>query len=217
MNPILFLDHLSWSGFSDLAGGVPFFRPLTWTIGVGERWAVLGPEGCGKSTLLRLMAGLIRPSGGEVWLDGQPCSGVVNRAERVGVLFGDPAARFLTPVVWEEVALTPRFYGLAGEPLRVRVVEALQWAGLSEDFGHRELATLSAAQCVRVALAAVWAMRPPVWLLDEPGAQLSEAGEAEMAERLRPLTSVVFTSRRARAERFADRLVWLEGGEIRFL
>ncbi|MBF0463384.1 MAG: ABC transporter ATP-binding protein [Magnetococcales bacterium] len=214
MDPLLFLDNLSWHG------PAPVLRALTWTIAPGERWAVVGPEGCGKSTLLRLMAGLLRPSGGAVWLDGQPCATVVNRAERVGVLFGEPATRFLTPVVWEEVALTPAFYGLAGEALQQRVAETLQWAGVPADLASRELATLSTAECARVAWAVAWVMRPKLLLLDEPGAYLSAAGEAEMADRLGGLptvASVVFTSRMERAKQFADRLLWLEGGEVRFL
>ena len=218
MEPLLFLDNLAWSGFA--ARPVPVLRQLTWAIAPGERWAVLGPEGCGKSTLLRLMAGLLRPSGGAVWLQGQPCATVARRAAWLGVLFSEPATRFLTPVVWEEVALTPGFHGLAGEALQQRVAETLQWAGLAADLAPRELATLSAAECARVAWAVAWVMRPPLLLLDEPGACLSEAGEEEMAQRLDGLSgvaSVVFTSRRARAARFAERLLWLEGGEVQFL
>ncbi|MEO5362019.1 MAG: energy-coupling factor ABC transporter ATP-binding protein [Magnetococcus sp. DMHC-8] len=216
MTRLLWLNALSWQGFPGRTGQGPVFRDLTWAIEAGERWAVVGPEGCGKSTLLRLMAGLLRPDGGEVQRNGQPCATLPDRAAWVGVLFADPALRFLTPVVWEEVALTPSFHGMTGERLQQRVSEALQWAGVPDHLHHCELATLSAAQSARVAWAAVWAMQPQLWLLDEPGAQLSEAGEEELAARLRPMTSVVFTSRMARARRFADRLVRLEEGTLRF-
>ncbi|MBF0584828.1 MAG: ATP-binding cassette domain-containing protein [Magnetococcales bacterium] len=216
MDPVLLLENLAWDGVMHHSGA-PLLRAVTWGIAAGERWAVVGPEGCGKSTLLRLMAGLLVPTQGAVWLNGQPCASVVNRAAAMGVLFGDPAARFLTPVVWEEVALTPSYYGLAGDLLQQRVVEALQRVGLSAAWGRRELASLSAAQAARVALAAVLVMRPPLLLWDEPGAQLSESGELALAQQLRDMTSVVFTSRMARAKLFADRLVWLEEGELRFL
>lgn len=216
MDPILLLDTLGWDGFTT-QGGLPLLRSVTWGIAPGERWAVVGPEGCGKSTLLRLMAGLIVPSRGAVWLNGQAIATIRNRAAVVGVLFGDPATRFLTPVVWEEVALTPSFYGLTGDLLQQRVLEALQRVGLSEAWAKRELATLSAAQAARVALAAVLAMRPSLLLWDEPGASLSEAGELELAQQVRDMTSVVFTSRMARAKQFADHIVWLEGGEMQFL
>ncbi|MBF0584965.1 MAG: ATP-binding cassette domain-containing protein [Magnetococcales bacterium] len=216
MDPILLLDNLAWDGFTTQAGG-PLLRSVTWGIAPGERWAVVGPEGCGKSTLLRLMAGLMVPSRGTVWLNGQVCGTVANRAAVLGVLFGEPATRFLTPVVWEEVALTPSFYGLTGDLLQQRVVEALQRAGLSEVWSNRALATLSSAQAARVALAAVLAMRPALLLWDEPGASLSDAGELALAQQIRDMTSVVFTSRMARAKLFADRMVWLEGGEMQFL
>lgn len=213
MTPLFFMDNLSWHGFS--RQGKPLFSSLTWKIADGERWAVVGPEGCGKSTLLRLMAGLIRPDGGQLWLAGQPLAQVANRAEILGVLFAEPVPRFLTPVVWEEVALTPSACGVTGTVLQQRVAEALREAGIPEVLASRELASLSMAQAARVALAAVLVMQPRLLLWDEPGRDLSEAGERALARQLREksLASVVFTSRQARAELFADRLVhWEEEG-----
>ena len=216
--PLLLLQDLSWRGFARPGEGL-LSPPLTWAIASGERWAVVGPEGCGKSTLLRLMAGLLPPDGGEIRLAGQPLAQVTNRAAIMGVLFADPASRFLTPVVWEEVALTPTLFGVTGEVLQQRVAEALQEAGLPAGLASRELATLSMAESARVALAAVWVMQPRLLLWDEPGRDLSEAGEEALARQLKgkSLASVVFTSRMARAERFAGRVLQWEAGGWRFL
>ena len=205
------------------AGGTSLFELLNWAIFPGERWAVIGPEGCGKSTLHRLMAGLIHPDRGAVLLNGSPCATVPHRSELLGVLFCEPVSRFLTPVVWEEVALTPSAHGLEGERLHQRVTQALQWAGVPECLATQELASLSSAQCARVALAAVLAARPQILLADEPGAQLSAEGENEMAftltqtQALHAMASVIFTSRMERAKRFADRYVWLVDGKISFV
>ncbi|MEO5339757.1 MAG: energy-coupling factor ABC transporter ATP-binding protein [Magnetococcus sp. MYC-9] len=215
--PLLLLDRLSWRG-----GGGPsaLLRDLSWPFGSGERWAITGPEGCGKTTLLRLMAGLLRPDSGDVRLQGQPCATHRARATLLGVLFAEPAAHFLSPVVWEEVALTPAAQGLAGEEVRQRVQEALCWAGVPEGLARRELASLSAAQAARVAWAALLVMRPRLLLLDEPGAHLSSEGEQTMATQLlhlQPMTSITFTSRLTRARRFADRILVLEEGVLRLL
>ncbi|MEO5348751.1 MAG: ATP-binding cassette domain-containing protein [Magnetococcus sp. YQC-3] len=212
------LQDLSWRGFAPPGEGVTF-ASLTWAIAEGERWAVVGPEGCGKSTLLRLMAGLIRPDGGEIRLAGQPLAQVSERAAIMGVLFADPATRFLTPVVREEVALTPTLFGVTGEALQQRVAEALREAGLPAGMAGRELATLSMAEAARVALAAVLVMQPRLLLWDEPGRDLSEAGEEALARQLgeKSLASVIFTSRMARAERFAGRIVQWEAKGWRIL
>ena len=193
----------------------PLFNRLNWNIHPGERWAVIGPEGCGKTTLHRLMAGLIRPDTGETLLNGVPYATVTNRTEIVGVLFSEPSPRFLTPMVWEEIALTPSIQGVEGDALRQRVCQSLQQAGLAETLATRDLASLSTSQCARVAWAAVFAAQPQLLLADEPGAQLSLEGETELANRLpQTMASVIFTSRRERAKRFANRYLWLENGKI---
>ena len=194
---------------------------LTWAIHPGERWAVVAPEGGGKTTLLRVMAGLRPPDTGEIYRNIPPLHADTGRAKGIAVLFCEPAIHFLAPVVWEEVLLTPMMRDIQDGPAQQRVVGALQLAGLTGDVATREIATLSHAQCTRVALAAVLAAHPPLLLADEPGARLSEEGENEMASRLAACTmpphamaSVVFTSRMARARQFADRCLHLANGTI---
>ena len=212
---ILSLDNVS---LHRPATDQPLFNRLNWSIHPGERWAVVGPEGCGKTTLHRLMAGLIRPDTGEILLQGVPHTALTNRSEILGVLFSEPSPRFLTPMVWEEIALTPSIQGVAGEALQQRVYQALQQAGLAKELATRELTSLSASQCARVAWAAVFAAHPQLLLADEPGAQLSLEGETELANHPPPsMASVIFTSRMGRAKRFANRYLWLENGEMTLL
>lgn len=215
---LLVLKNVSLHG---PVAGSNFFECLNWVVRPGERWAIVGPEGCGKSTLLRLMAGLIRPDAGEVLLNGLPCTTTTNRSDTIGVLFCEPASRFLAPVVWEEVVLTLSSHGVTGEPLQQQLDQALQLAGLSKDMASRELASLSTSQCARVALAAALAVAPQLLLVDEPGAQLAAEGEVEMARMLasqaqspKNMASVIFTSRMERARRFAERFLWLADGHI---
>ncbi|MBF0183636.1 MAG: ABC transporter ATP-binding protein [Magnetococcales bacterium] len=211
---LLHLDRIIWQGAEHAARQPPLLDGIDWSIGAGERWAIVGGEGSGKSTLLRLMVGLLRPEQGEVRWQGQPVSEGATVAA-IGVLFSDAAQRFLTPNVWEEIALTPAHQGILGEELQQRVAMAMQQAGLEAAMAKRELATLSTAQAYRVAVAALLAMQPTLLLLDEPGSVLDEAGEAALAACLRPFSSITLTSRLSRARLFADRLAWLESGQLR--
>lgn len=191
-------------------------------IAAGSRTAIVGAEGCGKSTLIRLMAGLHRPVEGHVSLDGRELTAIPERerAGLVAVLFRDPEKQILSPLVWEEVAMTPEHLGLEDEALAMRVRESLALAGVPGELERADLPHLPASMRYRVGLAAVLAVRPRLLLIDEPGGPLSEEGEAELAALFRKLgeawglTVVVFTSRRPRAERFAEDLHWLQGGRL---
>ena len=155
-------------------------------IGEGKVVSLLGPSGCGKSTVLRLAAGLERPSGGEIRLDGQLVAGegsfVPPERRRVGLVFQDYAL-FPHMTVAENV-----LYGLHGvhggsldgKARRRRLGEALEQVDMqahSEAFPHM----LSGGQQQRVALARALAPKPKVMLLDEPYAGL----DTRLRERIR--------------------------------
>ena len=203
-----------------MGSDVPLFDRLNLELYAGQRLAVLGGEAVGKSTLMRLMAGLIQPDAGRVLWAGAPPDPRERRQRRPGVLFRDPEAHFLAHQVAEEVGLGLDGHGLDGAALAERVAAALAWAGLPPELSAAALAGLSAAQRARVALAALHAARPQVLLADEPGASLSDDGEAELAEKTGRYIDegggalVVFTSRRDRAARFAATILRLHRGVL---
>lgn len=213
--PILRLEQICLPRL-DRSG--PLFDQLCLVVQPGEQVAILGPEAAGKSALLRLMAGLIPAQSGQVFIDGiarsEPAAGTV------GMLFREPEQHFLTALVREEVALTPAAAGMAEERLEARIEESLQQAGLPSTLAHQELARLSSAQSARVALAALLAARPRLLLADEPGCQLSTAGETAWAKHFQQLqqeqnlTTVVVTSRPERAHLFAQRILQLAHGRL---
>ncbi|MEO5334517.1 MAG: energy-coupling factor ABC transporter ATP-binding protein [Magnetococcus sp. YQC-5] len=197
-------------------------QEVSFSIGPGERLAVLGSEASGKSLLMRMMAGLLRPEAGRVLWRGVDLVGLSpdQRVGGIGVLFRDPDARFLCATPGEEVALTPASLGLAGEALAVRVTESLFMAGLEERCADLSWSELSASQRYRVGIAAVLAARPQLLLVDEPGNALSDVGEVDFARRLQEFgdrygtAMVVFTSRDVRASLFAKRIVRLVTNDI---
>ncbi|HHP51565.1 MAG TPA: ATP-binding cassette domain-containing protein, partial [Moorella mulderi] len=141
---------------------------------------VVGGGGAGKSTLAMIMAGLLEPSQGQVFLDGTPVKGRLKGEQKwfqVGIAFQQPERQIFAPTVEEEVGFGPRNLGLKGEALREKVKKALGMVGLSwEEFASRSPFTLSGGEQRRVALASVLALDPEILILDEPTAGLDPEG-----------------------------------------
>lgn len=155
--------------------GVQALLDFTLHAPPGRFVAIVGPSGCGKSTLLRILAGLIRPSAGQVWLDGQP---ITQPSSRIGMMFQDAALlpwRTVVQNIHLPLELGGRTARGAGrgafafstrEP-RSQISDLIQLVGLTgfEDAYPREL---SGGMAQRVALARALVTQPPVLLLDEP-------------------------------------------------
>jgi energy-coupling factor transporter ATP-binding protein EcfA2 len=142
---------------------------LSLAVPQGQFVAIVGPNGGGKSTLARQLNGLLRPQQGTVAIEGQPTAGrpVGELARLVGYVFQNPDHQIFAPAVREEVAFGPRNLGLAGPPLAQRVEEALAAFDLLA-LADAPPAVLGYGLRRLVTLASVWAMQPPIWLLDEP-------------------------------------------------
>src|SRR6056297_347920 len=134
--------------------------------GDGEVVAVLGPSGCGKSTLLRAIAGLERPDGGRITIDGQDVTDV--RADRrdVGLMFQDHVL-FPHRTVADNVAFGPRMRRMPRRDIDRRVTAVLTLVDLA-GAGDRPVTELSGGEQQRVALARAIAPRPRLLMLDEP-------------------------------------------------
>jgi putative ABC transport system ATP-binding protein len=190
-------------------------------IAPGEFVAVLGPSGSGKSTLLALMAGLDRPTSGEVLIDGQPITALSEdklallRRHKIGFVFqsfqllGNLTAR-------ENVLLPAELAGLA-DPF-ARADELLAAVGL-EDRGHHYPSQLSGGEQQRVALARAFATRPPILLADEPTGNLDGATGRKILELLAEMrraegTTLVLVTHDPSVAALADRLVHLRDGRV---
>ncbi len=187
----------------------------------GESVAILGPSGSGKSTLLALMAGLDRPTGGQVLLHGECIQDLSEdrlarlRRHEVGFVF--QSFQLLTNLTARENILLP--LELVGEAdARTRVDTLLERVGL-EARGHHYPSQLSGGEQQRVALARAFACRPPLLLADEPTGNLDSVTGARILELLDALqqgsgtTLVLVTHDGAIAER-ADRRIYLRDGRI---
>lgn len=148
----------------------------------GERVLLLGPSGSGKSTLLMAIAGLLDPHDGDesgrLSVAGAPAR---QRSGGVALVRQDPETSVLLSRVADEVVFGSENLGRTAQESRARADTALAAVGLRVA-GDRSTAELSGGQKQRLAIATLLAMRPSLWLLDEPTAQLDPAGASEVRE-----------------------------------
>jgi energy-coupling factor transporter ATP-binding protein EcfA2 len=160
--------------------GTPVLHRVSFRIEQGERVGLVGPNGAGKSTLLLRLLGL---------LDGAGQVGVAGRRldkaslgwirSRAGLVFADAEDQLFMPTLIEDAAFGPLNLGLDRDRARQRAEAALTQMGLA-GLGDRSPHHLSDGERRRAAFAAVLAMRPEVWLLDEPAANLDPRGRREL-------------------------------------
>jgi len=159
-------------------GRVRVLHDIDLTLAPGEALAVAGPNGAGKSTLLRLLAGLMRPTAGEVRVLGRPLAGAAAAARRAIGLLSHQSLLYDDLTLAENLTFAARLYGLPRPADAARA--ALEGAGLAaraDDTPRR----LSRGLLQRAAIARALLHRPSVLLLDEPFTAL----DAASAERLR--------------------------------
>ena len=146
---------------------------LSFEVSGGEALVLVGPNGAGKTTLIRTIAGLLRPAGGRIRLEGaQPADTLGEECHYVGHLDGVKAS--LT--VEENAAFWSRYLG--GEPERIE--PALATFGLTSAH-DLTVSYLSAGQRRRLALTRLLLAERPIWLLDEPAASLDQAAQQVLA------------------------------------
>ncbi len=194
-------------------------------VRAGEVVALLGPTGSGKSTLLQHLAGLLRPTAGQVLVAGRdvndPATGRRFLREHVGMLFQRPEEQLFAAYVGDDVAFGPRQLGLDREAVRERVSWAMKVTGLPFlVYKDRFTQSLSGGEQRKAALAGVLALRPRVLLLDEPTAGLDPQARRTLLATLRHLnqaegvTLVIATHAMEDVAALAQRAYVLDQGRI---
>ncbi len=207
---------------SYLSGGreLTVLKNITLQIEAGGFVAILGPSGSGKSTLLSLLAGLDRPSGGSVWLDGQSLDGLNEddrarlRGQKVGFVF--QSFQLIPTLTARENVMVP--LELRGEEAGGPADELLQRVGLG-DRGHHYPAQLSGGEQQRVALARAFSNRPAILFADEPTGNLDAATGATVIALMSDLnrefgTTMVLVTHDSELAARASRVIRLADGAV---
>jgi iron(III) transport system ATP-binding protein len=205
-------------------GSVRTVGPISFSVTSGQQLTLLGPSGCGKTTTLRALAGLERPSGGDIRIGGRTmyssAEGVNLAAEQRGLsMVFQSYAIWPHMTVYENVAFGLRVRRKSAAEIEEKVRGALDLVQMAK-FADRHASQLSGGQQQRVALARACAFSPSVLLFDEPLSNLDAKLRADMRIELRELqhrlgvTSVYVTHDLEEALAMSDQIIVMRGGNI---
>ncbi|MDF2592854.1 MAG: cbiO1 [Clostridia bacterium] len=195
------------------------------TIEDGEFIGLIGHTGSGKSTLIQHLNALLKPSSGNIIIDGVDITakGVSLKKIRqtVGLVFQYPEHQLFEETVYKDVAFGPQNLGLSREEIDLRVKESLMLVGLDYD-ALKDVSPfeLSGGQKRRVAIAGVLAMKPKVLVLDEPTAGLDPKGRDEILGEIRrlhelqKLTVVLVSHSMEDIANLVDRIIVMSKGKV---
>ena len=180
MAPILQVKNLTHT----YSAGTPFehiaLNDVSFSVERGEFIGIIGHTGSGKSTLMQHLNGLLKPTAGQILLDGKDIwseKALTRQARfRVGLVFQYPEYQLFEETVYKDIAFGPKNMGLDPKEIDRRVREAAGFVGITDEQLEVSPFDLSGGQKRRVAIAGVIAMEPEVLILDEPTAGLDPVG-----------------------------------------
>ena len=172
--------------------GTPFEKVAVDNISVeieaGEILGIIGHTGSGKSTFIQHLNGLLKPTSGRVFFDGQDIHASKETARdvrfQVGLVFQYPEYQLFEETVFKDIAFGPKNMGLSESEITERVHEAAGFADVPESILEASPLELSGGQKRRVAIAGVIAMMPRVLVLDEPTAGLDPVGRESILQKI---------------------------------
>ena len=225
MEPIIRVDHLTHT----YSAVTPFqrsaVRDMSLEIRRGEFLGIIGHTGSGKSTLIQHLNGLLKPTEGHIYLNGQDIWADPKKIRQVrfqvGLVFQYPEYQLFEETVYKDVAFGPKNMGLPQEEIDRRVRASVRAVGLSDEMLEKSPFALSGGQKRRVAIAGVMAMEPEVLILDEPTAGLDPRGCEDILSLLRAYharrgsTVVLVSHSMEEIARSTQRIIVLDRGGVR--
>ena len=198
---------------------------VSFRIENGEFVGIIGHTGSGKSTLVQHLNGLLKPTSGQVLIDGEDLNGEhVNRRalrQRIGLVFQYPEYQLFEETVAKDIAFGPKNQGLSAAEIDERVRYAMDCVHLDyQKYAERSPFELSGGQMRRVAIAGVLAMKPSVLILDEPTAGLDPRGRDRILGMLEELharenvTILMGSHSMDDMARLASRLIVMSDGKV---
>ena len=197
-------------------------KDVNFEIPDGQFVGIIGHTGSGKSTLIQHLNGLIKPTSGHIYYNGQDIYqegySLKLLRSKVGLVFQYPEHQLFEVDVFSDVCYGPKNLGLPKEEIEERAKEALTLVNLDESLWKQSPFELSGGQKRRVAIAGVMAMKPEVLILDEP-AGLDPKGRDEILDQIlelhdkKGMTIILVSHSMEDIARYADRLMVMNQGE----
>lgn len=190
----------------------------------GEFVGVIGPTGSGKSTLMHILGGLLVPSGGTVYFDGEDIHqkdyDLLKLRSKVGLVFQHPNHQLFETTVFKDVCFGPKNLGWSKKDVELSAFEALYEMGITNELYYQSPFNLSDGQKKRVAIAGVLAMKPNVFILDEPTAGLDAKWQKDILVRIDRLrkefgcTVILVSHNMDEIAEYVDRVMVLNNGTL---
>lgn len=222
----LILDHVNHIYGEDTKLAVAALKDINLVIPDGQFIGLIGHTGSGKSTLVQHLNGLLSPTSGTIYFNGQDISDKdFNKKElrsKVGLVFQYPEHQLFEVTVFQDVCFGPKNLGLSQKDVEIRAYNALKLAGVKEEQFYVSPFDLSGGQKRRVAIAGVLAMQPEILVLDEPTAGLDPKGRDEILGQIKKLqketgiTVLLVSHSMEDVAEYVDRILVMNKGQLIF-
>lgn len=213
------------------SAGTPFEKTALDNINIdieqGELVGIIGHTGSGKSTLVQHFNGLVKPTSGQIFVDGEDIwanpKEIKQLRFKVGLVFQYPEYQLFDETVRKDIAFGPRNMGLSEDEINQRVNDAAKIVGLSDRLLDKSPFDLSGGEKRRAALAGVLAMNPKVLILDEPTAGLDPVGRDGILTRIKEYqkssgaTVLLVSHSMEDVAKVADRILVMDHSHARML
>ena len=210
--------------------GTPYERAALQDFNIeieeGEFAGIIGHTGSGKSTFIQHLNGLLAPTEGKVYIDGEDLWADKKDLRRfrfkVGLVFQYPEYQLFEETVYRDIAFGPKNMGLNEQEVDEHVRFGAKFAGVDESLFEASPLDLSGGQKRRIAIAGVMAMKPEVLVLDEPTAGLDPKGRDDILDQIAYLhkqsdmTVILVSHSMEDIARYADRIIVMNKGSVMY-
>lgn len=184
--PIISLKNLTHTYSAGTPLSVSAIKDINLDIESGELVGIIGHTGSGKSTLVQHLNGLLKPTSGNVYIDGEDIWADKKQIRsvrfKVGLCFQYPEYQLFEETVYKDISFGPKNMGMTKEEIDRSVRNAADYVGLKHELLDKSPFDLSGGEKRRAAIAGVMAMNPKILILDEPTAGLDPKGRREILD-----------------------------------
>lgn len=222
----IILDHVDYVYGGDTALAVHALKDVCLVIPDGQFIGLIGHTGSGKSTLVQHLNGLIKPTGGNIYYNGEDIHDhdydKKKLRSKVGLVFQYPEHQLFEIDVFSDVCFGPKNLGLTKQEAELRAYAALKQVGLEDEYFYQSPFDLSGGQKRRVAIAGVLAMKPDVLVLDEPTAGLDPKGRDEILDQIAKLkeetgiTVILVSHSMEDVAKYVERIIVMNQGSVMY-
>ncbi len=227
MKECIRLDQVSHIYMPDSPFEKRSLEEVSFSVESGEFLGIIGHTGSGKSTLIQMFNGLLYPTSGNVYVNGQEIHESKESRKKarrsVGMVFQYPEYQLFEETVYRDIAFGPQNLGLSPEEVKRNVLEAAELVELPQSILEKSPFDLSGGQKRRAAIAGVLAMKPEILVLDEPVAGLDPKARTRVLEQISRLhqstrmTVIMVSHSMEDVAKYAKRILVMNEGRVAYL